>query len=255
MSSVNTIWISSTPRTGSMWTFNVAREIHRILGFKVEPSIVPQSDKSMFEIYENNAKKEENKDVRFILKVHSILKPDLVRSKIITIIRDPRDICISFKEFMKADFVSSLRVAKSLVNFSKTYKKFNNDYLFMIKYEDIEKRPIELILDISKFLKLNLNRNQAEEISEKFLKKKVIEIINKKNDEIKSRIIKKEKIDKKEVVVISNNNIRAFDTNTGFQTGHVSKRQSGDWEKSFTNEEKEILNKEFKNWLIDFKYI
>ena len=63
------------------------------------------------------------------------------------------------------------------------------------------------------------------------------------------------KIDKKEIVIISNQNVRAYDKNTGFQTGHVSQRKSGDWEAIFSNTEKEILNNQFKEWLIEFEYI
>ena len=38
-------------------------------------------------------------NIKYVLKTHSILKQNLVRSKIITTIRDPRDVCLSFKKF------------------------------------------------------------------------------------------------------------------------------------------------------------
>ena len=44
---------------------------------------------------------------------------------IIYILRDPRDVCISFKEFMKANFNESLNATKSLIHFSKIYKMCN----------------------------------------------------------------------------------------------------------------------------------
>ena len=255
MKTVNTIWISTTPRTGSMWIFNVTREIYKTLGFDVEPSLVPQNDSEMFEIYNNKAVNELNNNLRFILKIHTLLKPNLARSKIITIVRDPRDVCISFKEFMKTNFNESLNATKSLIHFSKIYKNFNKNYMLILKYENIVKNPIEIILKIAKFLNENINHSQAVEISKKFSKKNVIEIINKKNKELKEKILNKSKIDKKEIVIISNQNVRAYDKNTGFQTGHVSQRKSGDWEAIFSNTEKEILNNQFKEWLIEFEYI
>ena len=68
MKNINTIWISTTPRTGSTWIFNVTREIYRILGFTVEPSIVPQKDTEMFKIYHDKAINENNENIKFVLK-------------------------------------------------------------------------------------------------------------------------------------------------------------------------------------------
>tara|TARA_Y100000590_G_C15550326_1_gene950637 strand:+ start:185 stop:952 length:768 start_codon:yes stop_codon:yes gene_type:complete len=255
MKNTNTIWISSAPRTGSMWIFNVVREINRILGFEVNPKIVPQKDSEMFKIYHNKAINETNKNIKYILKVHAILKPDLPRSKIITTIRDPRDLCISFKQFMKSDFEKSLNAAKSLISFYKIYKNFDKNYLLTLKYENIEKKPNELILQISNFLNFNISKEQANDISNKFSRDNVIKIVNRQKIELEKKILKKSKIEKEEIVVISNENVRAFDKNTGFQTGHISQRKIGDWEKEFSNEEKKILDKEFKNWLYEFGYL
>ena len=129
MKNINTIWISTTPRTGSTWIFNVTREIYRILGFTVEPSIVPQKDNEMFKIYHDKAINQNNENIKYVLKTHSILKPDLIRSKIITSIRDPRDLCLSYKKFMKTDFNRSFKVTKSLMDFTNTYQYFKNNYL------------------------------------------------------------------------------------------------------------------------------
>ena len=47
----NTLWISSTPRTGSMWLLNVVREILKISQFRVYPIKIPHTDTENFEIY------------------------------------------------------------------------------------------------------------------------------------------------------------------------------------------------------------
>ena len=255
MKDINTIWISTTPRTGSMWIFNATREIYRTLGYNVEPSVVPQKDSEMFKIYHYKAINENDDNIKYVLKTHSILKQNLVRSKIITTIRDPRDVCLSFKKFMKSDFKKSLSAAKGLINFSKTYKNFDKKYLLFLKYEDFLKNPKEIILKISKFLNTDITSNQAIEISKKYSRENVIKIVNKKNKQLNEKISKKMKIDEKERVFISNNNFRSYDESTGFQTGHVSENKSGDWKVIFSEDEKKILNNEFKNWLNEFNYL
>ena len=259
MKNINTIWISTTPRTGSTWIFNVTREIYRILGFTVEPSIVPQKDTEMFKIYHDEAINQNNENIKYVLKTHSILKPDLIRSKIITSIRDPRDLCLSYKKFMKTDFERSFKVAKSLINFTNTYQYFKNNYLILLKYEDIEKKSTEIILAISKFLDVSITHDQAIKISKKFSRTNVIKIIEDKNKELNEKISKKTKIDEKDVVLVSeklsiNKEMRAFDTNTGFQTGHISQSKSSEWTTEFSTNEKKILNDTFKDWLVKFKY-
>ena len=259
MKNINTIWISTTPRTGSTWIFNVTREIYRILGFVVEPSIVPQKDTEMFKIYHNKAIHQNNENIKYVLKTHSILRPDLIRSKIITSIRDPRDLCLSYKKFMKTDFNRSFKVTKSLINFTNTYQYFKNNYLILLKYEDIEKKSTEIILNISKFLNVVITYDQAAEITNKYSRKSVMKIIENKNIKLNEKISKKMKIDENEIVSISeklsiNKEIRAYDANTGFQTGHISQNKSSDWTTEFSANEKKILNDAFKDWLIKFKY-
>ena len=102
---LNTIWISSVPRSGSMWLFNVTREILKTCRYNVFPNKVTPSDKDFFLIFKNQSLMDQNYQNKYVMKVHNILKPNLPRSKILTTIRDPRDICISFKEFMKTDLL------------------------------------------------------------------------------------------------------------------------------------------------------
>ena len=58
------------------------------------------------------------------------------------------------------------------------------------------------------------------------------------------------------MVFFSKQNYRAFDINTGFQTNHISKRNSGEWQKAFSEEEIEIINSdiELKNFLKEYNY-
>ena len=74
-----------------------------------------------------------------------------------------------------------------------------------------------------------------------------------------NKIKNKEKIEKSEILYFSKNNYRAFDTQTGFQTNHISNRNSGEWKKVFSEKEIDIINgdselKEFLNVIL-LKYL
>tara|TARA_B100000902_G_scaffold376706_1_gene408117 strand:- start:1002 stop:1769 length:768 start_codon:yes stop_codon:yes gene_type:complete len=252
----NTFWISTAPRTGSMWLFNVVREIFIINKYNVFPSKIPKNDKDFLEIYNSKSINDNNNFNKYVFKVHSPMNSDLLNSKVLTTIRDPRDVCASFREFMKSDFESALTAAKGMIDFVKYYKSFEEDYLNFFKYEDIENNSVETIIAISKFIECEINLEVAKLISEKFNKSNIRELIKSNDDKLKNKIKNKEKVEKSEVVFFSKENYRAFDINTGFQTNHISKRNSGEWQKAFSEEEIEIINSdiELKNFLKEYNY-
>ena len=251
---INSFWISTTPRTGSMWLYNVTKEILKFSKINVLPIKIPQFENNFIEIFKKQGLIDRNDANKYIFKVHQVLKPNLPRSKILTTIRDPRDICISFKEFMKTDFDTALKESKKLLNYEKIYKTYNKDYVKFVRYENIENKSIETILEIANFIGYEINYKDAEEISLKFNKKKVKKLIKKNDENLLSKIKNKEKINQSNIVYFSNDNYRSFDTNTGFQTNHISNRNSGDWKKSFSSKEIEILNFEFKDFISEYKY-
>ena len=251
---INSFWISTTPRTGSMWLYNVTKEILKFSKINVLPIKIPQFENNFIEIFKKQGLIDRNDANKYIFKVHQVLKPNLPRSKILTTIRDPRDICISFKEFMKTDFDTALKESKKLLNYEKIYKTYNKDYVKFVRYENIENKSIKTILEIANFIGYEINYKDAEEISLKFNKKKVKKLIKKNDENLLSKIKNKEKIDQSNIVYFSNDNYRSFDTNTGFQTNHISNRNSGDWKKSFSSKEIEILNFEFKDFISEYKY-
>ena len=251
---INSFWISTVPRTGSMWLYNITREILKLSKINVLPIKIPKNDKELFEIFDKQSLVEQNKLDKHVFKTHKIIKPNLPKSKILTTIRDPRDICISYKEFMKTDFDSALKAAKTLLKYEKIYKSYNKDYLKFFKYENIENKSVETILEIANFIGYEINYKNAEEISLKYNKKKVKELIKNNDENLFSKIKNKEDIDESSIVYFSKDNYRSFDLKTGFQTNHISNRNSGDWKKSFSSKEIEILNFEFKDFISEYKF-
>ena len=252
----NTFWISTAARTGSMWLFNVVREIFIQNKYNVYPDKVPKNDKDFKEIYRLKSLKDQNYLNKYVFKVHATMKTNLLNSKILTTIRDPRDVCASFKEFMKSDFETALNAAKGMIKLLKHYKSFEKDYLKFFKYEDIENNPIELIISISKFIECEVNQDVSKLLSEKFNKNNVRNLIKNNDARLSNKINNKERIDRSEIVYFSKDNYRAFDTRTGFQTNHISYRNSGEWKKVFSEKEIQIISsdQELKDFLMEHNY-
>lgn len=251
---INSFWISTTPRTGSMWLYNVTKEILKFSKKNVLPIEIPKSENKFFEIFEKESLVDQNDTNRYIFKIHKILKPNLPRSKVLTIIRDPRDICISYKEFMKTDFKTALKAAKDLLKYEKIYKGYNNDYLKFFKYENIENKSIETILEIAEFIGYEINFEIAQEISLKYKKEEVKKLIKKNDEKILSQIKSKQNLDNSNIILLSDNNYRSFDTKTGFQTNHISNRNSGDWKNFLSSNEIETLNLEFRDFISEYNF-
>lgn len=254
MKHLNTVWISTAPRAGSMWVFNITREINKISDFIVLPTEIPHDDETQFSIYENQALKDNNNKNFYVLKIHNILKQNIKRSKIITVIRDPRDLCASFKEFQKVDFNKALQAGKDSIRMIKKYKDYDRNYLLTIKYENIENSPLETTAKIAKFINKDINENQTKQIVRKFTRENVKKIISAKNLVVENKIKNKIPLNKSEFVSLGNKLIRTFDEKTGFQTNHISNRKSGEWQKNFSDDEIKVLNGEFSQFLKDYGY-
>jgi len=237
----NTVWVATVPRTGSMWATNIVREIFSVTDHNVFPEQQLKNDKDWQAAYQEGALKDPNPNNRYVLKVHTPLNQNLPKSKIITTIRNPYDTCASFFHFMKCDLDRAINVALSLPTALAHYKKVKPENLFVLRYEHIEESPEKLISDLSIFLNTTISEEQALAISKKFTKEQVKQIISDTDQALQEKISNKQEIKAAEVVILDEENYRSFDANTGFQTGHVSDRESGEWRLAFTEAEQERL--------------
>ena len=251
---INSFWISTAPRTGSMWLFNITREILKQTKLNVLPIEIPQYDQNFFEIFKNQSLADKNNSNKYVFKVHTILKSNLPRSKLLTTIRDPRDVCVSFKEFMKTDFNTALTATKSLLKYENIYKKYNKKYVKFFKYNDIENNTLKTVIEIANFIGCEINEEIAKSISFKYNKNNIKKLIKNNDAELLSKMKNEEMINKSDIVYFSKDNYRSFDTKTGFQSNHISNRSSGDWKKFFSKREIEIINSEFKDFISEYKF-
>ena len=103
-------------------------------------------------------------------KIHNILNNNLCNSKIITTIRDPREIVHSFHRFMQCDFERAVSAGAAVHKYVLAYKKFQSPVLF-VRYEDMLDEPMNTIREIDAFLELRTCERAMSEINQKFSKK------------------------------------------------------------------------------------
>ena len=117
----------------------------------------------------------------------------------------------------------------------------STENLLTIKYENIESNAINTVKEVALFFKINLTEQNAELVSNKFSKEKVKSIIKKCETDIDKKMKETGKVDEDKVVRITSSNIRAFDMDTGFQSGHVSGHLSSEWRNIFSKLEIENI--------------
>ena len=66
---INSFWISTAPRTGSMWLFNVTKEILNLSKTNILPTEVPQSDEKFFEIFKTKSLIDQNELNKYLFKL------------------------------------------------------------------------------------------------------------------------------------------------------------------------------------------
>ena len=246
-------WVSTAPRTGSMWVYNVLREILLVAGKKFEPKNVPthhNETQNLFEKYLN----EDNPNYYLVLKIHQVLKNDLPFSKIISTHRDPRDTLVSYMRFMKTDFATAFKVAKSITAYTENYSNYNKDYILTINYSKIENEPLTIIKNILSFVNLDISTSEIDQIKNKFDKNKVKKITMDNDEKLKNKMKSSKVIEKNEIVYISKDNYRSYDPSTGFQSNHVSGGSSGDYKKMLSIDQINEVNSHFKKWYKKFGY-
>jgi len=241
MATYNTTWIATVPRTGSMWTANVVRQIFLESKFNVLPQQQVPGDEDRIKLFQTKALNDTDPANRYVLKVHTLLNPGIPRSKLITNIRNPYDVCASFYQFMKCDIDIAIGVALGLPKVINHYRQIDKDNLFVLRFEDIENEPSKVVSNLSNFLDVDLTQDQVQYICEKFTKEKIKSRITENDKSLSEKMVNKKGIKPTEIVILGKNNYRSFDAETGFQTGHISERNTGEWRLEFSDSDIEKI--------------
>lgn len=223
---IKVVWIASATRCGSMWTYNVTRELIRAAGFEVLPARVPQRDEAMWCLGEQGIRDPSTGRVR-VLKIHSLLPPDLPHARFIVPRRDLREILISSMRFTRSGFEDSLRFVDQAVAANHYYGAFPDDRTLWLEYEDIVACPAKVAHAIGDFLGLVVRDGTRSEIVRRYSKESVRSLVKRREEDVERRIREGGVVAPDELVRLGRENVRVFDTATGFQTGHVSEHLDG----------------------------
>lgn len=237
---IKAIWIASPPRCGSMWVFNVTREITRVAGLEVLPGAVPQTNEAMVAAAAEGMRDPAPGRVR-VVKVHSNVHPDIPNSRFILPRRDVRDATVSFMRFMRCDFEAGLEFARNAIASERHYDGFPPERALIVEFADIVARPTAIVDTIGEFLEAPLEPETSDAIACKFDKENVAQTVRRAEEDLVRRSRNGSAISADEVVVLGPQDLRAFDTATGFQSGHVSDYREGDWRYLLTAEQRARL--------------
>ena len=239
------IIISSMPRSGSMWAYNVTRALIESAAMEVEPGEVP-SETAPFII---KAVKEPVSDNKvFCLKTHHVLAEGLEDTLIITTYRDIRDVLLSHMRFMRVDFEQALEGVKEWTRTTDVYFQRKSSNILKIRYSEITSSPLNVIRRIDHFIGTKASFEDIAQINQRFSKKNVKKAIEQFEaipaDQIKANTAAFELLKKP-----GDNCYRVFDKATGFQTGHISSEKDGEWRQVLTEAQQQRLTAKTADWL------
>lgn len=235
---IGAIWIASVPRTGSMWTFNVVRDLVRSTGTAVRPELVPHDDAEMEAIGRAGIAAA---DGVYVLKVHTHIPADLARSLYVVTHRDLRDSLVSFMRFAHRDFDAGLRFVAGAIRSEQHFSTFPAERRLDLDYAAIVGEPEQVVATLAARLAIPVLPELVAEIVGRYSKANVRDRIVSREQALREQIAARQPVDRRDFVPQEDRSLRAFDTETGFQSGHVSDYRDGDWRKILTADQQARL--------------
>ena len=248
MTYIKCIWVAGMPRSGSMWTYNVVRRLLNANRLEVFPEILPlkeaQKDRCFEEVIHDK-----NRNRICVLKTHRRISSDLPKTRYINTQRDIRDALMSYIRFMRCDFETGLNAAVGMTANCDHYGMFSEDIICRIEYYDILGRPASVVEDIGKFLGFSSSGETIQQIVADLSKNMVKKLIKVKENDIRSRLKGGKRFRETELIRNLDGTYRARDETTGFQGGHISDYQDGDWMYLLTMEQRRQVHRRLGQWL------
>lgn len=232
-------------RSGSMWTFNVVRELLRRSGFNVLPKSYLPDQKSRVAVARRAL---DNPDpcARWVFKTHDLIGSDFPKSRFVATRRDPRDVLISQMRFTEIDFEAGLRAACHYAERADAYARFPDSICLQLEYTDIVADPVGVCQRLGNFLELEASDGQIDAIVAQFSKARVAALVQglaaKEANEA-------DLPDSEKSVQRVDRNRRRIDLTTNFQSGHVSNYVDGDWRRLLSPEQRAQIHKALGSWL------
>lgn len=251
------IFVAGMSRSGSMWTYNVARAILEAKNILVLPKLIPVNERDLIKIA---LKSEEKENEVYCIKTHLLLNnplPTKHEVKIICNIRDVRDACLSFMRFMHADYETGVRAMISMMQKTDCYLTSFKDNLLEVRFEELTNSPLTVIETISNFLKIDLSENEKNKILIRFDKSNIQQQLSKMANikiDKKGQVIGAKQKSKFDTAQNLDGTFRVFDKATSFQSNHITSNTDGEWKTHFDKNQIKQLNNITKEWLLKHGY-
>ena len=252
------VWVTGMPRSGSTWVYNVVRELLK-QRCTVTPQTVPQFEHTMQNIAKDVIAAGP-RDVVAVVKLHKRIQANKQHSRFIATYRDPRDAMVSYMRFMKSKVLFSMGVLQNMVDVTDYYREFPVDYIMHVDYHNVTDNSLATVASMAAFLGLDLADDIIKQVDDRFKKQKVSARIEERQESLNIKLLQGQEVSSREVLNVTelekgkHKNARAYDEETGFQAGHVSNYQPGEWRKLFAAEQHEQMNREFAAWFQDHGY-
>jgi hypothetical protein len=246
--------VASMSRSGSMWTYNVTRELISLTGKPPLPHKPPQKHDPLIIDVLN---REPVSDEVYCLKTHSLFRSRRKDVKFICTYRDVRDSMLSFQRFMHCNFERALEAADSMME--KTDFYFSNNWANMlpIRYDNIVSDPLNVLREIASFLGIRANDRELKAISERYSRESVrkkIREFSSLNANRPGRVSGLENSERFESIRNLDGTYRLFDRKTNFQTNHITSKTEGEWREVFSEDQKKRLLDKTSLWLLKYGF-
>ncbi len=248
------VWVAGMPRSGSMWTFNVTRELARRAGFRVLPEEIKLTDQECADYANREIVANRDPNTIFVLKIHAKLSSLAPDHLVITNIRDMRDVTMSYQRFMHVDFGKALEMCKVALGIANHCLAFPEAQRLTIRYDELTAKPAKTVACIADRLTGGVENDVADEIVAQFSKEKVRALTESKDRQYQ-RSLEGERLPQGEILLSrADGDIATIDRSTGFQSNHVSDYRDGDWRQSLSAEQTLAMEDAFGDWLKRYGY-
>ncbi|MDH3664883.1 MAG: sulfotransferase domain-containing protein [Alphaproteobacteria bacterium] len=244
------VWVAGMPRSGSMWTFNVVRELVRRAGFRVLPEKVLTSDQEWGAYANREIAANDDPGTVFVLKMHACLHNVPPDNLVITNIRDIRDALVSYMRFMHVDFEKALDVGKVVIGVADHYLNLPEEKRMALRYDEMTAAPAATIAHIADRLGLRIDEATAEDLAAQFSKTKVRALTEGRDQHYQDLAKQGQTLVGDDLLCRADGVPAAIDWSTGFQSDHVSDYQDGAWRQLLSSEQISAMGRAFDAWLM-----
>ena len=236
------VWVAGMARSGSMWTYNIVRELVALDGYEVRPAVVPKLEAEVA-AEARLALRDPDPERIWVLKTHHPVA-DSPRALFVAPRRDLRDAMVSVMRFMRLDPGIALRAAEVSARLTDHYRETVPDARRLdLDYRETSADPLAALARIAAFLGIAVDADIAALLAGRYSK-----------EAVRARLDRLQLAPSVQMVGNADGSARLFDPETGFQGGHVSDYRDGDWRQLLPRPLLELVDARLGGWLARYGY-